>query len=167
MLVDACGTVVHVNTAARTILDQEPRSAALHEEMRRAAVGLLTLNDTPSDPGIPMRWFGEYSIEPVYADPSLNNGSPLVIVRLGTPTGPPVAPPFLESRFGLTPRQAEVAALLVRGATAKKISVHLGIRYRTARNHIQSTLSVLGVSSKAEVPARILNASEPIGNRFA
>jgi DNA-binding NarL/FixJ family response regulator len=123
---------------------------------------LLALNGTPSDSGIPTRWFGECSIEPIYADPSLNNGSPLVIVRLGTPSGPPVAPQFLEARFGLTPRQAEVAVLLVRGATAKKIAAQLGIRYRTARNHIQSTLSALGVSSKAEIPARILNASEPI-----
>lgn len=45
------------------------------------------------------------------ADPSLANGSPLVLVRLESGGAPRVSPQALRERYGLSPRQAEVAAL--------------------------------------------------------
>jgi two-component system nitrate/nitrite response regulator NarL len=50
----------------------------------------------------------------------------------------------------LTPREREVLALLVEGATSQAIAKTLSVRPNTARTHIQSILTKLGVHSRLE-----------------
>ena len=50
----------------------------------------------------------------------------------------------------LTPRQAEVLALVGRGLSNKTIGRHLGLSEHTVRGHVQGLLSVLGVTRRAE-----------------
>ncbi len=49
-----------------------------------------------------------------------------------------------------TPREREVLALLAEGLTNRAIGVRLGISENTAKFHVQSVLSKLGVSSRTE-----------------
>lgn len=59
----------------------------------------------------------------------------------------------LEDRFGLTPREAEVAALLAEGRSNGEVARRLGISPHTARHHTQRVLGKLGAHSRAEAGA--------------
>lgn len=54
---------------------------------------------------------------------------------------------------GLTPRQAEVAALVAEGLTNRQIAVRLGITERSAESHLERIRLRLGFSSRAQVAA--------------
>lgn len=53
----------------------------------------------------------------------------------------------------LTDREREVLRRLVRGQETARLAKEMGIRYSTARTHIQSILTKLGVHSKLEAVA--------------
>jgi DNA-binding response OmpR family regulator len=57
----------------------------------------------------------------------------------------------IRARYGLTPRQLEVARLLAEGLTNGEIAESLGTSYYTARNHAEQVLRRLGVASRAAV----------------
>ena len=57
----------------------------------------------------------------------------------------------IRTRYGLTPRQLEVARLLAEGLTNGEIAETLGTSYYTARNHAEQVLRRLGVASRAAV----------------
>jgi HD-GYP domain-containing protein (c-di-GMP phosphodiesterase class II) len=50
---------------------------------------------------------------------------------------------------GLTPREAEVLALLARGATNRQVASRLGISPKTAGNHVERIYAKAGVSTRA------------------
>jgi len=53
----------------------------------------------------------------------------------------------------LTPREREVLALLAAGRSTAQVAAALGVATSTARTHIQSVLTVLGVHSRLEASA--------------
>ena len=53
----------------------------------------------------------------------------------------------------LTPREAEVLALLARGYTNRQIAQELVISERTAANHVEHILTKLGVGSRTAAAA--------------
>jgi non-specific serine/threonine protein kinase len=53
----------------------------------------------------------------------------------------------------LTPREQEVAVLLVQGLTNRQISKRLSISERTAGNHVAKILRKLGLHSRAQIAA--------------
>jgi DNA-binding response OmpR family regulator len=59
----------------------------------------------------------------------------------------------LQSRFGLTERQIEVARLLAHGMSNAEIAERLGLSTYTARNHTEQILLKLGASTRARVGA--------------
>jgi len=59
------------------------------------------------------------------------------------------AAPRLERPAGLTEREAEVIAMLSRGAQTKHIGRALGISAKTADRHIQNAYRKIGISSRA------------------
>ncbi len=59
----------------------------------------------------------------------------------------------LQSRFGLTDRQVEVARLLAQGMSNAEIAEVLGLSTYTARNHTEQVLFKLGASTRARVGA--------------
>lgn len=69
----------------------------------------------------------------------------------------PIPIPGTEER--LTPREVEVLALLMTGATNKEIAAKLVITPRTARAHVSNILGKLGVSSRTEAVACAHNLS--------
>lgn len=71
-----------------------------------------------------------------------------------------VPPADLVSRFGLTPRQAQVALLMAERRTAKEIARELEIRPNTARRHSAMVLRKLGIHERNEV-ARVIANGHP------
>lgn len=61
-------------------------------------------------------------------------------------------PEHLASLYGLTPREAEIASLLASSFNnLRSIAVHLGISHETARVHVRSIFSKLGVGNQVEL----------------
>ncbi len=61
--------------------------------------------------------------------------------------GQPV--PRLDHPFGLTEREGQVLALLVRGLQTKQVAKALGVSVKTADRHVQNIYAKIGVSSRA------------------
>lgn len=61
----------------------------------------------------------------------------------------------LREKCGLTPRELEVARLLMAGRSNAAIAESLGISPFTARHHTERILGKLGVRSRAEVPGTV------------
>lgn len=108
--------------------------------------------------GDPMR----LAIEPAGADGSVfevrttpipsRGDAPAVIVVAIEPLRPDDRPQdFIQLRFGLTPRQAEVALLLADRRTTKEIARELGISRHTARRHAEAVLLRLGLNRRTAV----------------
>nr|WP_236638548.1 helix-turn-helix transcriptional regulator [Mangrovicoccus ximenensis] len=62
----------------------------------------------------------------------------------------------LESRFGLSPREREVVALIAEGASNYDISVALGISAPTVKTHVMRCFDKLGVDSRAATMRMLL-----------
>jgi DNA-binding CsgD family transcriptional regulator len=62
-------------------------------------------------------------------------------------------------RFALTPRQSDVLALLVRGATNKAIADALTCSNNTVEVHVSALLAKVGAQSRAELVARFWSES--------
>jgi HD-GYP domain-containing protein (c-di-GMP phosphodiesterase class II) len=67
-----------------------------------------------------------------------------VVLEASGQPAPRIPPPT-----GLTPREAEVVALLARGLQTKQIARSLGISVKTADRHIQNAYAKIGVSTRA------------------
>lgn len=61
----------------------------------------------------------------------------------------------LRARYGLTPREVRVAALVAAGSRSREIAEALGISPHTARRHAEAVLRKLGVHSRVEVRERL------------
>jgi DNA-binding NarL/FixJ family response regulator len=61
----------------------------------------------------------------------------------------------LQSEYGLTTREVEVARLLAQGLANADVAQRLGISPHTARHHTQRVLVKLGVHSRAAAAARL------------
>ncbi|MFQ5689213.1 MAG: response regulator transcription factor [Gemmatimonadota bacterium] len=64
-------------------------------------------------------------------------------------------PADVAERFDLTPRQAEVAALLARRLTNREVGKQLRISHHTARHHAERVLAKLGIRSRRAVAAKL------------
>jgi DNA-binding NarL/FixJ family response regulator len=66
----------------------------------------------------------------------------------GIPRGP--RPSTRRHPFGLTAREAEIAALLARSLTNGRIGARLHISPKTVDHHVSAILAKLGVASREE-----------------
>lgn len=66
----------------------------------------------------------------------------------------------------LTPREREVLALMVKGMGNKEIADHLVISSSTTKSHVSSILAKLGVTSRTEVIALVMEHSFNLGDFY-
>jgi len=77
-----------------------------------------------------------------------------VLILVQTTRGIPSAE-LLRTRYGLTPRQSEVARRLAEGQSDAAIARALGISRRTAEHHAEAVRLSLGVRSRAALAAAL------------
>lgn len=133
-LVDRKGAPRHANTAGRVLLESD---RAAHSKLRDAVRG-----------GLP-----NAQLTPVVA-PGL---APHFLVLLEPPadeTGHRVA--LARVRWALTPRQADVLALIASGESNKTIAARLGCEVKTAEAHVTALLRKSGCESRTALVARLL-----------
>ena len=76
-------------------------------------------------------------------------------------TAEPLTDDALHAEFGLTAREIQVARLIAEGLSNSEIAARLGVKFFTARNHVERTLAKLGVPSRNRVGPLLRNeASE-------
>jgi two-component system nitrate/nitrite response regulator NarL len=69
--------------------------------------------------------------------------------------------PPRDPRSSLTPREQEVLQLLIDGLHQAEIAEHLVITPRTVGKHVEHILAKLGVHSRAQAVAIVLNSANP------
>ena len=77
-----------------------------------------------------------------------------VAVVIEPATSSEIAPIIIEA-YSLTPRERDVVAALARGDTTSEIAARLFLSPHTVRDHIKTVFEKVGVSSRAELVARL------------
>jgi DNA-binding NarL/FixJ family response regulator len=81
--------------------------------------------------------------------PSTPPANPLQnIQREAVESGFQIVPSLVQ--LGLTPRQSDVLALLLKGQPNKLIARELGLSVETVKDHVAAVLRALGVSSRTQ-----------------
>ena len=88
------------------------------------------------------------------ADVGGDSGQEVAVVTL--PSDGPVADPADLALLGLSPRQAEVLAMVAQGATNQQVAHALGISPGTVRKHLEAVYARLGVTNRTSAAALAL-----------
>ena len=72
------------------------------------------------------------------------------------PAHPSTVAPLLIRSLGLTPRERDVALLVLRGASTQAIGGELHLSAYTVKDHLKSIFDKIGVRSRRDLVARIL-----------
>jgi predicted ATPase/DNA-binding NarL/FixJ family response regulator len=100
------------------------------------------------------RSLGEETITRLWAQGAALDASSAVELALAVPAAPPPASPDGAAALGeLTPRERQIAALIVEGRSNKAIGEELVISPATAARHVANILLKLGFSSRAQIAA--------------
>jgi DNA-binding CsgD family transcriptional regulator len=77
------------------------------------------------------------------------------------PAHPSRNAPLVLSSLGLTPRESEVALLVLRGASTKAIGAELHLSAYTVKDHLKSIFDKTGVRSRRDLVAQVLTGRVP------
>jgi DNA-binding CsgD family transcriptional regulator len=163
---EARGQLVQRNSAMTKLLSAEPERERLEMQMRAAAIAASafdqrTARHVRSDAAAIPPWrelrtsSQRYHMSTSLLPAGLLALQPLAVVAIERVGAQPLGAAELRVRYGLTPREIDVARLLASRHTTSETAAALGISVHTARRHSESVLSKLGVHSRREV-ARLL-----------
>ena len=93
----------------------------------------------------------------------LFGADPAVLVTITAAAAEPLSDDVLHASYGLTAREIQVARLVAEGLSNSEIAERLGVKFFTARNHVERTLAKLGVASRHRVGPLLRNESTPDG----
>jgi DNA-binding CsgD family transcriptional regulator len=161
VLCAASGRVVHATPQLLQLMQDLPDGGRLLAHAGRLAAEVSSLanrrRQASDPPPCPSRTIasprGPYVLRgTILEGAELAGIGPLILVAVTLPSraGPPDAA-GLQSRYALTPREAEVALLLRRGNPNRAVAAALGVTEHTARRHTERVLAKLGVTSRAAV----------------
>lgn len=156
--------LLHVNAALRQLLEGS-HAAWLRKEMERVAAssaeaGGSVIRLVARPDGEPGCEGDREAPEHTFTGRQVGSRQPesdrLTLVAVAAPGLPFPDPENLRERYGLSPREADVALLLARGLSDRDIAARLVISWHTARRHSERVLRKLSVASRAEVALTLL-----------
>ena len=169
-LCDEAGAVVHQTPALSGLLAADPEPDHIRGRLQQTARRVARLR-RQGDPGdevavcverVVRTRLAAYHVRGALAGPELREAGAPVLVVIEQQAAASVSPCELQERFGLTPRQGEVAQLLARRKTNQEIADALCISPHTARHHTEAVLRKLEVDSRRAV-ARRMAGKEDVG----
>jgi DNA-binding CsgD family transcriptional regulator len=172
LLFDADGTLIHTNSAADARL-AAPDVARLRDDAQRVAwaLGALARRQQP----VTGSRSGTGGTRDVHSVRTIHLGGtvyrlrgsivgehilgtrPAVLVTVTAAAAEPLTDDALRAGYGLTAREIQVARLIAQGLSNSEIAERIGIRFFTARNHVERALSKLGVASRHRVGPLLRN----------
>ena len=175
LLFDLGGALTHANPAAERV-SASSEATRLRDEAQRVAWALGAVARRRNQPRASLARAADVSadtqpvrrvqIGPVVyrlrgsiVGEQLLGAEPAVLVTITAATAEPMTDDTLRSEFSLTAREIEVARLMAEGLSNSEIAERLGVRFFTARNHVERTLSKLGVASRHRVGPLLRNES--------
>jgi DNA-binding CsgD family transcriptional regulator len=171
-LLTADRRVVYANAAARNLLrDGTPRASdpLLPEQVDRWIERFLQRARAQRGPATADLYYpneDECRLR-ISLEAAAREQVPHVILRVSPAT--PWAEPTvrrLQSRFGLTLREAQVASGVARGHTNSEVAEKLGIVEKTVKNVLMSVFTKCGVRNRVELALRAFDAPVPnLGRR--
>lgn len=155
--------LLHANTALRQLLDGDD-GAWLRTEMEQAAAAAAHADgrvfrrvariDERGGCGDPDA--SEYTFTARRLGSQQGESDRLTLVAIAVSRPPLPAAGDLRARYGLSPRECDVALLMARGLSDRDIAARLAISWHTARRHSERVLGKLSVTSRAEVALTLL-----------
>jgi DNA-binding CsgD family transcriptional regulator len=167
LLYDVEGKLLHQNAAATRLLAAEPAPdrTRIEHEARQVALSVATLLHRSHKaqgkevPALPYRQLRGstmgYRLAGSLLRQAVFSSAPIIAVTLARLAPFPVTDAALRTRFGLTPREVQVARLLAQGQLNADIAQALGVSPHTARRHTECVRTKLDVHSRAAVGARL------------
>jgi DNA-binding NarL/FixJ family response regulator len=144
-----------IDSGAMGFVPKKSSYAELHEALRMVMTGSMYV--PPSmlglDFGRKIDFAGD--MRPGTGNPADTSIDPSMISQVGDAMGPGARAephqrvPSLDD-IGLTPRQAEVMGLLLKGLPNKLIARELNLSVETVKDHVAAVLRALGVSSRTQ-----------------
>jgi len=116
---------------------------------REAADG-IAVTETNRVRGRSGRW---YVVQANLAEPDASGRSSTVVVL--RPLAPREMAPMLSSLYGLSPREREIVAAVVRGDTTKEIAARLAISPATVKEHLDRACAKTGARGRRALIARL------------
>jgi DNA-binding CsgD family transcriptional regulator len=181
LMFDAAGRVTHANGAMQR-LASSANATRLHNEAqriawalgavanRRGALGVsLARSAAAADPrAVHSLRIGPtvFHLRGTVIGEHLFGAEPAVLVTITVAAAEPLSDDALQTSYGLTAREIQVARLVAEGLSYSEIAERLGVRFFTARNHVERTLAKLGVASRHRVGPLLRNES-PSGQASA
>jgi len=171
LLFDVSGTLVHANPSAER-LTTSCGATRLRDEAQRLAwtLGAVARRRSQSRPAARTDAQSDaqstrrvqvgalvYQVRGLIVGEQLLGAEPAVMVSITSAAAEPKSDDALRAEFGLTAREIEVARLLAEGLSNNEIADRLGVRFFTARNHVERTLAKLGVPSRHRVGPLLRN----------
>jgi DNA-binding CsgD family transcriptional regulator len=165
LAVDRANVVIHQTAGVDTMLASDPERERVSSEMRRCAAVLTgALRERSVHERIAGTLHGSRQVRTGHATYQLRAGylgagpgdpDTLVLVTVERASAVSLADADLAQRFGLTPREIQVARQLEVGRTNREIASLLGVTLHTAERHAERVLTKLDVHSRAAVPAML------------
>jgi DNA-binding CsgD family transcriptional regulator len=173
LVTDPRGRVEHTNASLMRTLTTDPERARVETALRGAVLRLIDADEpSPLDRYATMVEAPTIEVKTVRASyrvcASRLGARISVMVSMAAASRPAPALPsaaLLVERFGLTPREADVAELLARGCSNLQVAESLAISPFTARRHTERVLMKLSARSRAEVSAVLLGLAPRSGSQ--
>ena len=171
LMFDASGTLMHANPSVAD-LTTGVNAARLRSEAQRIAWSLgasvrrrgqTTSRAEAETQAVRRVQVGAtvYSLRGSLVGEQLLGAEPAVLVTMVASAPEPLTDETLAADYDLTPREIQVARLIAEGLSNTEIAERIGVKFFTARNHVERTLSKLGVPSRHRVGPLLRNeASE-------
>ena len=175
ILYDVAGELVHANPAVERLAVSVDTSR-LRSEAQRLAWSLGAAARRRSPGKVTPSWAVEagtdaqrvrsvrigatvYRLRGSIVGEQLLGAEPAVLVTMSASAAEPLSDDTLHGEYGLTTREIQVARLIAEGLSNNEIADRLGVRFFTARNHVERTLAKLRVASRHRVGPLLRNES--------
>jgi DNA-binding CsgD family transcriptional regulator len=158
VLIDLRLEIVATNSAFRDAFTEETGAALIGDACSRLG---LVRSDGAGDVTVVSPWLGEGTISgsrrvrlrPITFDNELE--PTWVAIAVERRAARRLTADNVQHRFGLSPRQAEVALLLAQGHTTAEIARTLNLTTHTVRHHAEQVLRRLNVRSRQQALVRL------------
>jgi DNA-binding CsgD family transcriptional regulator len=163
LLYDAAGELAHANPKGRALVDCRTAGARVRAEAQRIAWTMSASARRSGDAAVPsvvreVRVGASiYRLRGTIAPAWMLGAAAGVLVTATVESAAPLSDADLRERFGLTPREVQVARLLGAGFSNHEIAAELGVSFFTARNHVERLLAKLGLASRSRVGPLLRN----------